>query len=89
MITVPPDVDAESYRPAPVRREIFMAGGRYEMCVVHFTVGDYMLCTTPDGRDIVARPGYGTWCEARPYDLVYLLDAKDRAIAALSKDPQP
>lgn len=54
------------------KREIFMANGRYEMCDVLVDQEQdkpfherRMTCVTPDGREFIARPMYGTWGEER------------------------
>lgn len=55
------------------RREIFMRNGQYIRCdVIEDQQQDRefskrtMVCRTPDGREFVAKPMYGTWGEIRP-----------------------
>ena len=61
------------------KREIFGIGGPsgYAICdiTLHETAKDgYMLVRDPKtGHEYVAKPGMGTWCAIKPYDMLYKL----------------
>jgi putative hemolysin len=58
----------------PHQREIFMRNGRYEMCDIigaeidctkYPSLGSFMVCKDPHGREFFASPYMGTWAELR------------------------